>query len=91
MSGEYWSVDIPGLTEEQARALEGRLSEEFEFGVIVGSPRDFLTRHFDVETVHVLVRSLDAALGAGGLTVADTIGAESLLDDFATWLQQADG
>jgi hypothetical protein len=43
-AGEYWSADIPGLTEDQAVSLQERLAGEFECDVIVTSPRHFMVR-----------------------------------------------
>jgi hypothetical protein len=73
-NGEYWSIDIPGLTQEQARALRERLVPEFDFGVIVASPRDFMTRGFDRSTVHLLAHCLRVGLAAGDMSHADTAG-----------------
>lgn len=89
MSSEYWNVDIPGLTEEQASALQTRLAPEFEFGVIVTDPRDFMARGFDRSTVELLASCIRTALSAGGLSHADEAGARSMLEDCEEWLGQA--
>lgn len=72
---EYWSIDIPGLTREQATGLHERLAPEFDFGVIVTSSRDFMTRGFDRSTVELLVHCLRAGLAAGGMSHEDEAGA----------------
>ena len=86
---EYWSIDIPGLTQEQALDLRERLGPEFHFGVIVASPRDFMTRGFDRPTVELLVHCLRAGLAAGGMSHEDEAGALSMLEDCEEWLAGA--
>jgi hypothetical protein len=86
---EYWSIDIPGMSEEQARSLHARLAPEFEYGVIVTDPRDFMTRAFDRSTVELLAHCLRAGLSAGGMNREDTAGAQSMLEQCEEWLQQA--
>ena len=90
MNGEYWNIDIPGLTEQQARSLETRLAPEFDFGVIVTSPRDFMARGYDRSTVELLAHCLRTALAAGRMSHEDTAGAQSMLEDCDEWLGQAD-
>lgn len=88
---EYWSIDIPGLTEQQAQAVQERLAPEFDFGVILSDPRHFMTRGFDRSTVDLVVHCLRAGLAAGGMSHADQAGAQSVLEDCEGWLAQADG
>jgi len=88
---EHWSIDIPGLTEEQAQALRERLAPEFSLGVIVTSPRTFMTRGFDRSTVDLMAHCLRAGLAAGGMNQLDAAGAHSMLEDCEGWLAQADG
>jgi len=88
---EYWSIDIRGLTEEQARTLHERLASEFDFGVIVTSPRDFMTRGFDRPTVELLAHCLRAGLAVGGMSHEDSAVAQSMLEDCEGWLEQATG
>ena len=87
---EYWSVDIPGLTEDQAVSLEERLAGEFECGVIVISPRQSMVRGFSRPSVEKMVFCLRAGLAAGGMSEEDEAGAKSLLEDFEAWLDQAE-
>jgi hypothetical protein len=89
-AGEYWSADIPGLTEDQAVSLQERLAAEFECGVIVTSPRHFMVRGFDRASVDMLVSCLRAGLAAGGMSDEDEAGVKSMLEDFETWLGQAE-
>ncbi len=88
-SDDYWNIDIPGLTEEQARALADRLMPEFEFGVIVTDPRDFMVRGFDRSTVELVAHCLRADLTTGGVSHEDTVGAMAVLEDCEEWLRQA--
>lgn len=89
MSSEYWNLDIPGLTQEQALALRERLDPEFELGVIVTDPRDFMVRGFDRSTVELLAHGLRTALAVGGMSHADAAGTQSMLEDCEEWLAQA--
>jgi hypothetical protein len=89
-AGEYWSVDIPGLTEAQAVSLQERLAGEFECGIIVTSPHHFMVRGFDCASVDMLVSCLRAGLAAGGMSDEDEAGARAMLEDFEDWLGQAE-
>ncbi|WP_433529540.1 hypothetical protein ACQPYA_25145 [Micromonospora sp. CA-263727] len=68
----YWSVDIPGLTQEQAEALASR------FPGLPGTavdPRQWFTVHIDRETVEVLKRALESvevdSVGTGLREIAE--------------------
>lgn len=87
---EYWSVDIPGLTEDQAVSLRERLAGEFECGVNIASPRHLMVRGFGRPSVGTLVSGLRAGLAAGGMSAADEAGVRALLENFEEWLDQAD-
>jgi hypothetical protein len=87
---EYWSVDIPGLTEDQAVSLQERLAGEFECDVVVISPRQLMVRGFPRVVVEKLVSCLRAGLAAGGMSDEDEAGVEALLEDFDAWLDQAE-
>ncbi len=54
-SDEYWSLNIPGLTEEQAHQLRDQLGNQFSWGVLATDPRVFMVRAFDRPSVEVLV------------------------------------
>jgi hypothetical protein len=86
---EYWSIDIPGLTEDQARDFHDRLASEFDLGVLVSNPTVFMTRGFDRATVELLAQCLRAGLEAGGMSHEDWAGAKSMLEDCESWLEQA--
>ena len=83
---EYWSIDIPGLTQEQAVDLQERLTPEFDLGVIVLNPQNVMMRWFDRPTVELLAHCLRAGLAAGGMGHADEAGARSMLEDCEEWL-----
>jgi hypothetical protein len=87
---EYWSLDIPGLTEHQAVSLQERLAGEFEDGIIVASPRHFMVRGFDRASVNMLVSCLRAGLATGGMSDEDEAGVKAMLEDFDAWLDQAE-
>ena len=87
---EHWSVDIPGLTEDQAVSLRERLTGEFECDVMVINPRQVMVRGFPREVVETLVSSLRAGLAAGGMSDEDEPAVDAILEDFDAWLDQAD-
>lgn len=89
-AGEYWSVDIPGLTEDQAVSLQERLAGEFECGVNIASPRHLMVRGFGRASVDKLVSCLRAGLAAGGMSGEDEAGVRAMLEDFDEWLDQAE-
>jgi hypothetical protein len=89
-AGEYWSVDIPGLTEDQAVSLQKRLAGEFDPEVSVISPRQVMVRGFPREVVENLVSWLRAGLAAGAMSDEDKPFVEVLLEDFDAWLDQAE-
>ena len=88
---EYWSIDIPGLTENEATSLQKRLAGEFDDDVIVVSPRDFMVRGFDHASVVTLVSCLRAGLAGGGVSGEGKACAQGLLEDFEAWLDRAEG
>lgn len=87
---EYWSLDIPGLTEDQATSLRERLAGEFGGGVTVADPRHWMVRIFDRSSAAILASCLRAALAVGGMPDGDAAGAQSMLVDIEAWLDQAD-
>lgn len=89
-AGEHWSVDIPGLTEDQAVSLQERLAGEFESGIIVTSPHHLMVRGFDRASVDMLASCLRAGLAAGGWSHEDEAGMKAMLEDFGDWLGQAE-
>ena len=85
---EYWSLDIPGLTEADALRLQAAHREEFPVGVLLTDPSAFMVRAFDRATVELLVQCLQAGL-ASGFDHADDAGAKSMLEDCNEWLAKA--
>jgi hypothetical protein len=74
--GFYWSVDIPGLTEEQAASLVDCCPELP--GTVV-DPRHWFTVHMDRETAQVL-RSALLSLGSDSIGVGLREGVEDWLE-----------
>jgi hypothetical protein len=87
VSDEYWNLDIPGLTEAQAGDLERRLKPEFDFGVIVTDPADFMVRGYERSTVELLLECLRIGRTASTEDQREVIG--NLIEDFESWLKQA--
>ena len=84
---DYWSLDIPGLTEEDARRLQAAHLDEFPFGVLLLDPSVVMVRGYDRATVTLLAKCVEAGLEAG-LDHADEAGAMSMLEDYRDWLSQ---
>jgi hypothetical protein len=85
---EYWSLDIPGLTEQEAQRLQAAHQAEFPVGVLLTDPSAFMVRACDRATVELLIKCLQAGL-AHGLDEGDDSGARTLLEDCQAWLDQA--
>lgn len=86
---EYWSIDIPGLTQAEAERLRTQHAGEFPFGVHLVDPRSFMVRSSDRPTVELLVRCLGIGLASGSLEHLDQAGVQSMLEDYSEWLAQA--
>jgi hypothetical protein len=86
---EYWSLDIPGLTEEGAERLRQVALGEAEWGATVSDPGSVMVRGFDRATVELLRKCLVAGLASGGLSHEDRSGAQSMIEDCDGWLEQA--
>lgn len=89
MAEEYWSIDIPGLTREQAVRVRELLLADAPFGVLLLNPAETLVRGFDRPTVELMVKCLEAGLAGGELPELDRMGAMSMVEDFRDWLQQS--
>jgi hypothetical protein len=89
MADEYWNIDIPGLTRDQALDLENRLRSEFEFGVIVTDPADFMVRGFDRSSVEALLACAKLASDSEHFNRQFPYGVDRLIEDFEDWLKQA--
>ena len=86
---EAWSLDIPGLTQQDARRLQEELESQFEFGVLAIDPGVFMVRASDKATVELLRKCLRAGLATEEFTHEDGAGAMSMLEDCEEWLKQA--
>lgn len=86
---DYWSVDIPGLTHDQAVRVQETLQPDAPLGVLLLDPSRVMVRGFDRPTVELLAICLEAGLAAGGLSHADRMGALGLLEDCRTWLEDS--
>ncbi len=90
MSGEYWSIDIPGLTEEDALRIRDATIADAPWGVIVLDPQLTMARGYDRPTVELLAKCLRAGLANGDLDRLDAAGAKAMLEDCESWLSQAE-
>lgn len=90
VSDEYWSIDIPGLTEEQALRMREQVLSDAQSGVILSDPKVWMVRGYDRATVELLRKCLLAGLAQGTLDHADAHGAQSMVEDCETWLAQAE-
>lgn len=86
MSGEYWSVDIPGLTQDQAQVVQKSLSTTVPDGVMLIDPKHFMTRGYEKAGVELLVKALNVAVESGALSDYDQECAQTFIDDFEEWL-----
>jgi hypothetical protein len=89
MNDEYWSIDLPGLTEQKALQIKDIVAPLVDWGVILLNPRTSMCRFHDRATVELLVKCLRWAAGSGDLTGVELSGAESLIADCEGWLAQA--
>ena len=89
-SDEYWSLDIPGLTFEQANRIKEFALADSKWGVIITDPRRMMVRGFDASTVKLLVGCLKIVLDRESFEGEDEAGVRSLLEDCEAWLEQSD-
>ncbi len=87
MSDEYWSIDVPDLTETQAAQIKDRLGAEFDVHPI--DPGKFMVRAFDRRSVEFLAGRLRETVNSGMLDPIDAHGAGALLEDCEEWLLRA--
>ncbi|MGO1975294.1 MAG: hypothetical protein ACTH2Q_20235 [Propionibacteriaceae bacterium] len=85
-NNEYWSIEIPDLTYEQAVRLREHWLPESSIGVLLLDPSRVMVRGFDRPTVELMVKCLDAGLSLGDLVHKDRMGAMSMLEDCRGWL-----
>lgn len=86
---DYWSVDIPGLTHDQAVRVHDLLQPYAPLGVLLLDPSKFMVRGFDRPTVELLAVCLEAGLATRDLAHADRMGVLSLLEDCRAWLEDS--
>lgn len=86
---DYWSLDIPGLGEEEALLIRDQLHDQFAAGVTAVDPKTLMVRGYDLATVGLLVTCLRAGIESGTLEGADDAVARSLLEDCMAWLVHA--
>jgi hypothetical protein len=85
-SDSYWSVDIPGLTEGQAKAIADNSEGLGYFGTgHAVDPHRWLTMHMDRWTVEFLERAVNDLLKRDVLAEGG-----GLLETYRGWLQQAE-
>ena len=90
MTMEHWSIDIPGLTHEQAIRFRDAMLPESPLGVLLLDPSHVMVRGFDRPTVELMARCLEAGIATLDLPYLDRMGALSMLEDCQAWLDQAE-
>lgn len=88
MTPDYWSIDIPGLSHEQAVRLRDALQPEAPLGVLLLDPSQVMVRGFDRSSVELMATCLEAGIVAADLPHIDRMGAMSLLEDWRAWLAE---
>jgi hypothetical protein len=76
--GQYWSLDIPGLTEAEARQLAEWVEANRAgwFGKASAlDPRETLTLHLDRDSVEALHEAFESARESGGQGLREVIAA----------------
>lgn len=86
---EGWSIDIPGLTYDEALRIRDIALADAKYGVLILDPASTMVRGFDRPTVELLATCLRAGLEHGDLGHLDAAGAQSMLEDCEAWLRQA--
>ncbi len=89
MTNDYWYVDIPGLTQEQAVRFREVLLPDSPLGVVLIDPSKFMVRGYERSAVELLVKCLDTCLAEGKLPHDDRTVTMSMLEDYQAWLQQS--
>jgi hypothetical protein len=86
-AAHYWSIDIPGLQEEEAmEVVEWARREGHGIDAIPADPRLFLTLHLPREAVEYLARLLAKRREILGLSLDAYDDDSALLEDFTDWL-----
>lgn len=86
----YWSVDLPGLTEANARRLlSWAADEDVALGGIAVDPADAFSVHMDRDTVAALLVSLEVALRSDGLSAEQAEVARGFADQLRDWMSNS--
>lgn len=83
---DYWSIDIPGMTKEQASLLLEYASAQFGLHGSTVDPSIWLTRHLDVDTTKAIARGLSGE----ELDIEERSAIQGVRDDFSDWLDVAE-
>jgi hypothetical protein len=81
--GDYWTIDVPGLTEEAALALLEFARDKLGLAGYTVDPTRSLVAYMDPATVRIVVRAFDAS------QPHDDDG-DNMREEFADWLEQYD-
>ena len=82
----YWSVDLPGLSEANARRLlSWAATEGVALDGIAVDPVETFSVHMDAETVAGLLASLEIALRSGELPATQAEVARGIADQLRDW------
>jgi hypothetical protein len=86
----YWSLDIPGLSETDARKILRRVRRR-RFGKFASAadPRDFWNVSMDRATVSTLLSALSAQRDRA-LLMGEKETGDSLIEDLQHWLAWSD-
>jgi hypothetical protein len=88
-SDGYYSVDLPGLTEENAeRVVRWSEANGYSRGSYVAPPGELLTQHLDKATVGATVRAFQIALSTDQL-LDEAVIVEGVLEAMVEWLKDA--
>jgi hypothetical protein len=86
----YWSVDIPGMDEEQGlKILEAAERLGLKQGNSLLNPALFLSLHIEKTTVEALIRALDVAQANAASELDDHQSWRSMQEILKEWTDQA--
>lgn len=82
-----WSVDLPGLTEENAEEIvEWARARNIAFGPSVVDPNYAYTMHADFSTIEGLLAACEIALSAAVLSPQMSMVVQGMQESFSEWL-----
>lgn len=88
----YWSVDLPGLTEANARrVLSWAADENVALDGIAVDPANAFSVHMDGDTVAALLASLEVALRSNELPAEQVEVARGFADQLRDWMFNSSG